>query len=177
MNKSQKVLLAINLLGGAAVLGSYAWGLLAHPGTTGILWGGIPTKAIPFCITSMILAAVGYLLFTVYLLFVLDPAKVKINIRAGFKGFHVLYLLILVPSALWMPLTYAMLENPSNLTWLAIRIVLMLVGLGGLGLLSALLSIQPRSRVVLAAFICCIFFCIQTVLLDALVWPNFFHLP
>jgi hypothetical protein len=125
----------------------------------------------------MVLAAVGYILFTVYLLFVLDPDKVKINIRAGFKGFNVLYLLILIPSALWMPLTYAMLDNPSNLTWLGIRIALMLVGLGGLGLLSALLSIQPRSRVLLTAFIGCIFFCIQTVLLDALVWPNFFRLP
>jgi hypothetical protein len=125
----------------------------------------------------MVLAAAGYILFTVYLLFVLDPDKVKINIRAGFKGFNVLYLLILIPSALWMPLTYAMLDNPNNLIWLAIRIALMLVGLGGLGLLSALLSIQPRSRVLLTAFIGCIFFCIQTVLLDALVWPNFFRLP
>ncbi|KAF0106480.1 MAG: hypothetical protein FD146_2571 [Anaerolineaceae bacterium] len=177
MDKQKKILLFINLLGGSAVLGSYAWGLLSHPGAAGRLWGGIPAGAVPFYIASMVLAAIGYLLFSGYLLFVLDPAKVKINIRAGFKGFNVLYLLILAPSALWMPLTCAMLDNPGNLLWFAIRFALMLVGVGGLGMLSALLSIQPRSRKLLAAFIGGIFFCIQTVLLDALVWPNFFRLP
>jgi hypothetical protein len=177
MTKDQKILLGINILGGIAVLGSYAWGLITHPGTGSLLWGTIPAGAIPFYIASMFLAATGYMLFTVYLLLLLDPAKVKINIRAGFGGFHTLYLLILIPSALWMPLTYAMVAAPSNLIWFGIRLVLMLVGLGGLGMLSALLSIQPRSRLLLAAFIGCIFFCIQTVLLDALVWPNFFVLP
>jgi hypothetical protein len=177
MTKDQKILLGINILGGTAVLGSYAWGLIAHPGTGGLLWGNVPAGAIPFYVASMILAAIGYILFTVYLLFILDPVKVKINIRAGFNGFRTLYLLILIPSALWMPLTYAMIAAPSNLIWFGIRLALMLVGLGGLGMLSALLSIQPRSRLLLAAFIGCIFFCIQTVLLDALVWPNFFVLP
>jgi hypothetical protein len=177
MKGQKKTLLLINLLGGSAVLGSYAWGALAHPGSASLLWGGIPAGAAPFFVASMILAAIGYLLFTGYLLFVLDPAKVKINIRAGFKGFHVLTLLMLVPSALWMPLTHAMLANPSNLLWLAIRFALMLVGLGGLGMLSALLSIRPRSRLLLAAFIGGIFFCIQTVLLDAFIWPNYFTLP
>jgi hypothetical protein len=177
MTKDQKILLGINLLGGIAVLGSYAWGLIAHPGTGSLLWGNIPAVAIPIYTACMFLAAIGYLLFTVYLLFLLDSAKVKINIRAGFGGFHTLYLLILIPSALWMPLTYAMLAAPSELIWFGIRFVLMLVGLGGLGMLSALLSIQPRSRLLLAAFIGCIFFCIQTVLLDAFIWPSLFVLP
>jgi hypothetical protein len=177
MTKDQKILLGINVLGGTAVLGSYAWELLAHPGTGNLLWGNVPAGAIPFYVASMLLAAIGYILFTVYLLFILNPDKVKINIRAGFGGFHTLYLLILIPSALWMPLTYAMIAAPSNLIWFGIRLALMLVGLGGLGMLSALLSIQPRSRLLLAAFIGCIFFCIQTVLLDALAWPNFFVLP
>jgi hypothetical protein len=177
MTKDQKILLGINVLGGAAVIGSYAWGLLTHPGTGNLLWGTIPAGAIPFYVASMILAAIGYILFTVHLLFILDPAKVQINIRAGFGGFRTLYLLILIPSALWMPLTYTMIAAPSNLIWFGIRLVLMLVGLGGLGMLSALLSIQPRSPRLLVAFIGCIFFCIQTVLFDALVWPNFFVLP
>lgn len=177
MQKDQKILLGINLLGGTAVIGSYAWGLIAHPGTGSVLWGNIPAGAIPFYVASMILAAIGYLIFTVTLLFGLDPAEVKVNIRAGFRGFQTLYLLILIPSALWMPLTYAMLAAPSELLWFGIRLVLMLVGLGGLGMLSALLSIQPRSRLLLAAFIGCIFFCIQTVLLDAFIWPSFFVLP
>ncbi len=177
MTKDQKILLVINLLGGTAVIGSYVWGLITHPGTGSLLWGSVPAAAIPFYAASMILGAIGFLVFTAYLLFGLDPAKVKISIRAGFGGFRTLYLLILVPSALWMPLTYATLAAPSNLLWFGIRLVLMLVGLGGLGMLSALLSIQPRSRRLLAAFIGCIFFCIQTVLIDALIWPNFFVLP
>lgn len=177
MAKDQKILLGINIIGGAAVIGSYVWGLLAHPGTGNLLWGTIPAGAIPFYVASMLLAAMGYLLFSAYLIFILNPVKVQINIRAGFRGFHTLYLLILIPSALWMPLTYAMIDAPSNLLWFGIRLVLMLVGLSGLGMLSALLSIQPRSRLLLAAFIGCIFFCIQTVLIDAFIWPNFFVLP
>jgi hypothetical protein len=37
----------INLLGGFAVLSSYAWGFVAHPETVGALWGGVPEALRP----------------------------------------------------------------------------------------------------------------------------------
>ena len=177
MSKDQKVLLWINLLGGSAVIGSYAWGILTHPGTGNLLWGNIPSRAIPPYIVSMIFGALGYLFFTYYLIFFFNPSQMTIQIKAGFRGIHTLYLLILIPSAFWMPLTYAMLSSPSSFLWISIRFALMLVGLGGLGMVSALLSIRPRSRLLLTTVISCIFFCFQTAFIDAFIWPSYFVLP
>lgn len=176
MNREKKGLFALIIIGGFAVLASYVWGVLAHPGTAGLLWGNIPPKAIPYYTASMLLAALGFLVFTHYLLLSLDLGREKINLPRGYRSFLVLYGLILIPSALWVPLIYWMLDHPGDLVWLAIRLVLFLVGLGALGMMSALLNIQPRSPRLLAAVIGCIFFCIQTVLLDAFVWPNYFLL-
>lgn len=177
MSKDQKILLWINLLGGSAVIGSYAWGILTHPGTGNLLLGNIPSTAIPAYIVSMIFGALGYLFFTSYFIFFFKPSEMTIQTKAGFRGIHTLYLLILIPSALWMPLTYAMVSSPSSFLWISIRFSLMLVGLGGLGMVSTFLVIRPRSRLLLAAVISCIFFCFQTAFLDAFIWPSYFVLP
>ena len=42
MNPHKRSLLWITAAGGAAVLGSYAWFLLAHPELGGQFWGGVP---------------------------------------------------------------------------------------------------------------------------------------
>lgn len=177
MDHRKKVLLWLNILAGTVVLVSYAWGLATHPSAVDALWGGIPPWLRTICTVNMILAALGYLAFTAYLLFVLDLETVHLGIQAGFKAFNVLYALILVPSALWMPLTFAYLAHPGNLLWLAIRLVLFIVGLAALGLLSALLNIRPREPTWFfwLAFSGAIFFVIQTALLDTLIWTYFFN--
>jgi hypothetical protein len=75
-----------------------------------------------------------------------------------------------------MPLTFVMIESPSAGTWLAIRLVLYLVGLSSLGLLAALLTLKPRGKswahwLAVAGIIG---FCFQTAILDALVWTSLF---
>jgi VanZ family protein len=87
-----------------------------------------------------------------------------------------LYTVILVPSALWMPLTFAMMQQPSSGLWLAIRLTLAFVGTGSLGLWVALLTLRPRQPAWAygLAVIGCMVFCVQTALLDAWVWPAFF---
>ena len=174
---SQRALFVlINVVGGIAVLGSYAWGIATHPGTSGQVWGGVPESLKPMYTLSMLLAAVGYFPFTSYVLFRLDPERVRIAGRFGFETFLLLYTLVLAPSALWMPLTFAMLEAPGNLLWVAIRIVLFAVALGSAGILAALLLSRPRPTGVhfALAVVGGVAFCIQTVLLDAFVWPAFF---
>ena len=177
MSKDQKVLLWINLLGGSAVIGSYAWGILTHPGTGNLLWGNIPLAAIPPYIISLLFGALGYLLFTRYLLFYFKPTEMTVQIKAGFRGLHILYLLILIPSAFWMPLAYTMLSSPSNLLWFCIRFTLLLVGLGALEMVFAFLSIRPRSRLLNAGITSSIFFCFHTAIIDAFIWPGYFVLP
>ena len=112
MHTSRRSLLWLNLLGGSAVLGSYGYGLASNPLTRGDLWGAVPESLRPLYTTSMLLAAAGYFAFSFFVFFRLDPQRTRILGRYGFGAFHALYALILLPSALWMPLTFAMLESP-----------------------------------------------------------------
>lgn len=174
MHRQRRRLILINVLGGVAVLGSYAWGLATQP-DPGRVWGGVPPTLQPLYTVSMLLAAAGYFPFSYLVIFRIDPERVRIG-GFGYDIFALLYALILAPSALWMPLTFGMLAAPSAALWLAIRLVLFAVGAGSLGMLAALILRRPRSidALDIAAIAGCIAFCVQTALLDALVWPAYF---
>jgi len=176
MHPMRRSLLWLNVLGGIAVLGSYVHGLASNPLTRGAVWGDVPEALRPFYTINMFLAAAGYFAFSSYVFRQLDPARTRIAGRFGFGAFHVLYALILVPSALWLPLTFEMLAAPSAWLWLVIRIDLALVGLGSLGLMGAIASAQPPGApgARRLALLGTLFFCLQTALLDALIWPAYF---
>jgi len=167
-------LAALNVLGGLAVLGSYADGL-ARPGAAAALWGGVPDGLRPLYTVSMLLAAAGYFPMTGAVLFGIDATRARVA-RFGYGLFVSLYALILLPSALWMPLTFEMVAAPSPLLWAAIRACLALVGLGSLGVLAALALVRPGPPPALRALALAgaAAFCLQTAVLDALVWPAFF---
>jgi hypothetical protein len=168
-------LIALNAAGGAAVLGSYAWGL-SQPGLGDALWGGVPESVRPLYTANMLLAAAGYFLFSHFVLFRLAPASTRIAGRFGFGLFHLLYALVLVPSALWLPLTAHALASPGPLAWAAVVFDLLLVAIGSLGLLVALATLRPApARGRRAALLGLLPFCLQTAVLDALVWPAWFH--
>lgn len=169
-------LLAVNLLGGTAVLGSYLWGMLARPDAFASLWGGVPEALRPVYTVNMLLAAGGYFLFTHYLAFRL-PTDHRVGSRPGLPLVTLLYLMVLVGSALWLPLTVAVIDHPSTLAWWAVRLVLSVVGLASLGLLTVVLSARPVERGRIAALVGAIPFCIQTALLDATIWPLYFPAP
>ncbi|MDM8000827.1 MAG: hypothetical protein QUS33_12780 [Dehalococcoidia bacterium] len=177
MNTQQWILIAINVVGGVLVLGSYVQGLLAHPDNRNVLWGSIPASVQPFYTVSMVSAALGYFAFTYYVLFRIDAASVRVGNQFGFWVFYVIYALILLPSALWMPLTYAAVGSHSTGLYWVIRVVLAVVGLGSLALLAALLSLRTdgSSYAYWLAVAGSAAFCIQTAVLDALVWPAFFR--
>ena len=176
MHAAKRRMLWINALGGGAVLASYAHGIASNPLTRGDVWGGVPDSLRPLYTVSMLAAAAGYFAFSYFVLFRLDPARTHIGNRFGFGAFNALYGLILVPSALWMPLTFAMLANPSGELWWAIRATLGLVGIGSLGLVAALLAVQSPGATGArwVAVLGSAAFCFQTAILDALVWPAFF---
>ena len=146
LHRAKVALLIINVLGGA-VLGSYVDGFLAHPRSASALWGNVPAFLLPFYTASMLAAAAGYLAFTFFILVRLDPDETMIAGRFSYRAFLWLYAAILAPSALWMPLTFAILAAPSPVPWVVIRIVLAIVGLAALALLVALLGTRPGSHV------------------------------
>lgn len=176
MHPDKRTMLWINIIGGVAVLGSYAHGLLTNPETAAGVWGGVPESLKPAYTVSMFSAAAGYLLFTHFLFFRTDPDETRVADRFDLKLFNVLYVIVLLPSALWMPLTFAMLDDPSGGIWFLIRLVLAVVGVGSLGLIAALVGLRPR-RPALSYWLAVagsVAFALQTALLDALVWPAYF---
>lgn len=164
----------INLIGGIAVLGSYAHGIATHdqPGTA--LWGGVPAAIRPVYQLSMLAATAGYLMFTYVLLLHTQPHEVRVA-GHGFDLFNVVYLVILIPSALWMPLTFAYLAQPSAALWLAVRGVLLLTGAGAVAMCVALWQLRPAPPLRSLALVGALCFAFQTAVLDALVWPAFFR--
>ena len=178
MDANKRRLIVILLIGGLAVLGSYLWGVQIRSDVSQILWGGVPEIIRPLYTVNMFLAAAGYFLFTFFILYRLEPEKAKAISRFGYTVFQILYLAILIPSALWLPLTFLAVDQSSQgLLWL-VRVVLIVVGAASIGVLLALHKVRPpqSTGAYRLALVGSIFFCIQTVILDAIVWAVFFRL-
>ena len=174
--RAQLALIAIIVVGGIAVLASYVHGYVTHPHIGWDIWGGVPESLRPLYTISMIGAAAGFFPFTLFILLRIDPGRYQFGPGLGYRVFLILYALVLGGSVAWMPLTYRMLEAPSIAVWTAILGALTLVACGSIGLLVGLLKVeQPRSvRWYRLAFVGCLLFCWQTVVLDAIVWTYYF---
>ena len=176
MGTQQLVLLVINILGGAAVILSYVFGLNSQAGGANVLWGGVPTNIRPLYSVSMILSALGYFAFLYFILFQLNPGEVSISGIFGFSLFYAIFILILLPSAFWMPLTNIYVGNPSPGVWIGVRTVLALVGLASIALVWALLTLQTRTPAVpyWLALAGSGYFAFHTAILDAVIWAALF---
>jgi hypothetical protein len=178
MHAKKRLMILINLIGGIAVLGSYAIGIITHTDAGQTLWGGVPQSIRPFYTAGIFLAATGYFAFTYFILFRLDPNETQVSNRFGFGLFNALYLAILFPSALWMPLTFQAIERSSlELLWL-VRLVLIVVGTASVSLFVAVLKVTPRQPLWAhrIALVGSVVFCFQTAILDAILWSAFFWL-
>lgn len=177
MNQSKKIKwMMINLLGGATVIGSYIYGFLTHSNASQILWGSVPAGLRPIYTACMLAAAAGYFALA-YFVFRLDILETRVFDRFGFEIFNFLYLLVLVPSALWMPLTLSAIERSSVILIWVVKLDLALVAAGSLGLLLAVVTTKPRpstTRYILAILGSAVL-CLQTVVLDAIVWSFYFY--
>jgi hypothetical protein len=118
---------------------------------------------------SMLLAAAGYFPMTLFVLGLVREGR-----QAGTAT--ALYAAILVCSAAWLPLTCAMFARPSAALWWTIRIDLAMVGLASLAVLALVLRERsvPVSPLWIAAVAGAVAFCLQTALLDPIVWPAYF---
>ena len=176
MDEQKIWFLVINALGGFAVIASYAAGLISHPNTEELLWGRITPALKPVYLVSMPLAAVSYLLFFYFIFFHIDANTVRIGGFDGFLVLDVIFMVILVFSAFWMPLTYKLIETQWSGWWFYLRLVLFAVGLASLALLYSLLIIdqkEPAWSYRLAVAGAAVFF-IQTGIIDAFIWPALF---
>jgi len=177
MGMQQIILLIINVIGGAAVIGSYIFGLGGQSGGANVLWGGVPANIRPLYTVSMILSALGYFAFLYYIFFRLDPAQTSIAGVAGFTLFYVIFFFMLIPSAFWMPLTNLYVTSPGTGIWIWIRVVLALVGLASIALVWALLTLQGKVPGISywLAVVGSAYFAFHTAILDAVVWAWLFR--
>ena len=176
MNAPQIILLVINLIGGAAVIGSYIYGLNAQSGGASVLWGGVPENARRLYGISMIVSAIGYFAFLFYIFFRLEPGQVSIAGVGGFTLLYVIFICILLPSALWMPFTNLYVSNPNPGLWVGIRLVLMVVGIASVALVLSLITMEGKVSGVSywAAVVGAGYFAFHTAVLDAVVWAALF---
>ena len=174
MNTNQKIFLAINIIGGILVLGSYYLGLRGGK-SVDMLWGGVPVNIRSIYTISMILCAIAYFIFFAYIMGGLGTDALNSTFLMGEKLYLVLFILILGASALWMPLVNVMAVNPGTVVWVGIRLVLAIVALASLGVFIALLTINPRPTGLFyySALIGMLWFSIHTGILDAILWPYF----
>lgn len=159
------------------MIASYIFGINAQPGGADALWGGAPENIRPVYFVSMILAATGYFAFLYYIFFRLKPHEVKISETLGFNGLYLIFIGILVPSAFWMPLTNFYVNDPGEALWLAIRLVLTIVGLASLALVWVLVRMKGKVKGTpyRLALLGSGYFTFHTLILDALLWTALFR--
>jgi hypothetical protein len=176
MDSRQIILLLINVIGGVAVIGSYILVIATHQQGADAFWGGVPLSARSVYTASMLLSALGYFAFIYFTLFRLDTASVKIAGSFNYSLFYAVFAVILGASALWMPLTASYLSNYSAGMWFLVRLILILVAAGSIGLVLALLGIQPRPSgwAFWLAVVGAAYFAFHTTVLDAVIWPVLF---
>lgn len=167
---SRTIFYVLNIVGGLAVLGSYAWGIGLYPELREAFWGGVPESLRGLYTMNMFFAAAGYIATFAFFL--------SHRHRSQFGELYWCYLLVLLPSALWLPLTVAVLQHPSELLWRFIRVDLLAVALGAVLMLKHVLKTENSSKIArgLTAF-GLLFFILQTLVLDGFVWPAYFELP
>lgn len=168
-------LASLNLIGGVAVLSSYVLAFAYAPAVREGLWGGLPEDLRPLYTANMLLAALGYFPFTA--LFVFGEAAHPGAREPGHPRYLLIaYALVLIPSALWVPLTAWVIASPSLLLWYGVRLDLFLVAVGAAMILAETFQHARAKRSVVGTLPLAgaIPFFVQTGILDALIWPAFY---
>tara|TARA_B100001123_G_C15224287_1_gene992567 strand:- start:335 stop:862 length:528 start_codon:yes stop_codon:yes gene_type:complete len=170
MIKKRNILfLLVNLILGFAVILSYIWGLVYYPEYGSALWGKVETNNIPYIIFSMMLAAVGYFVFSFYFL---KYKKFQTFNTLEYLYILSLYIVILFFSALWMPLSIGFINTNNNFFLILDLVSLYLVGISSLLLTIFLIQDKSLRRKliwklsVLGGFQ----FTFHTLIIDAIYW-------
>ena len=167
----------INIILGSFLLFTYYRGVTNNPDIAPKLWGGVPPYLTSYIVGFMFIGAIGYFFFTYYLTFKINHETVLFFNRYNFSYIIILYLLILIPSCVWIDLSLLYIKSGNPLIWKLIVIVLYTVGLSSIMLLIALLNINPNNGSILykLAIYGCACFSFHTMFLDGLLWTIFFH--
>ena len=174
----QKItLVLINLIFGSMVLYSYYAGVTKEPTLSVKLWGGVPLILQPFIVGCMFISAVGYFFFTYNFLSNVNPDNVMFLNKFNYWYLHIVYLLVLIPSMLWIDLTYKYMRSGNIFDWYVVVAVLFCVAIASiiLFLFTVDTKFDNKSFIYLGSVFGASFFVFHTFFLDGLIWTVFFH--
>ena len=174
----QKItLVLINLIFGSMVLYSYYAGVTKEPDLSVKLWGGVPSILQPFIVSCMFISAIGYFFFTYNFLVNVNPDNAMFLNKFNYWYLHILYLLVLIPSMLWIDLTYKYMKSGSTFDWYVVVAVLFCVAIASIILFLFIVDtkIEDKNFIYLASVFGGSFFVFHTLFLDGLIWTVFFH--
>ena len=171
------ILLLINIIFGSLVLFSYYNGVTKNPDLSLKLWGGVPEILRPYIVGSMFIAAFGYFFFTYNFIVNVDLQSTKFFGKFSTLYLYAIYLLILIPSSLWIDLTFKYMESGLTIDWLYVVSILYCVGISSVFLFLFIIDSGDASKqfIYLASFIGGCFFVFHTLFLDGILWTSFFH--
>lgn len=173
MKINQKLFLTINLIGGILVLTSYYWGIQSDKGIEAF-WGGVPNDLRSVFMFSMLISATSFFIFSIYIFKNIRTELLQSSL-GGVLPYLILFGVIQLASALWMPLVGIMISNPTTILWIGIRMVLIAVPLAALVIFFLLLKLSPKQSdfFYYSTLISLTIFLIHTGILDAVIWPYF----
>ena len=178
LTKEKSLLILVNIVFGVILLFSYYYYIKYGGVSAKILWGrSFSVKNL--YVTSMVLAAIGYLLLLGFSIF---KTMNSTKNRALLSNLIIIQCLILVMSMLWLPLTLFYIKEGRNTnTMLAILIVLFIVGIAGFKQIRIIQNLTPESTsyakmTQTASVVGAGVFFIHTFLFDFIGWSyGFFH--
>jgi len=173
------VLLSINLIFGSMVLLSYYLGVnrLKDAGKDpALLWGGVPDVLQPIIVLFMFLGAIGYFFFTYNFLVNVNPEEVLFLNKFKFWTLHMLYLLIFIPSMLWIYQTINYMESGTQFDWILTVCILFTVAISSVVLFLFTIDLKTDNTFMYLSSVCgAAIFTFHTLFLDGLIWTIFFH--
>ena len=125
----------------------------------------------------MFISGIGYFFFTYNFLMNVDPQNVMFLNRFSYWSLHIIYLLVLIPSMLWIDLTYKYIKSGSAFDWYVVVIILFCVAVASiiLFLFTIDTKFDNKNFIYLASVFGVSFFVFHTLFLDGLIWTVFFH--
>ena len=161
------VFLLTNIILGLGVILSYLWGIISNDDPS-LLWGRVNENHIPYIVLSMLLGAIGYLIFSSFFLYI---KKLNSLTFKQFKYLINLYICILFPSSLWMPLSVLYLNTGNKLILVTDLLCLYIVGLSSLLLTKFIIDNKiENSMIWKLSVIGGLQFVFHTLILDAVYW-------
>ena len=170
-------LIIINLIFGGMVLYSYYIGLNKEPELSLKLWGGVPAILQPIITGSMFISAIGYFCFTYNFLVNVDVENILFLNTFNYWFLNIVYLLILIPSMLWINLTFKYMKSGNPFDWYIVVAILFCIAIASIILFLFIVDTKYENNtfIYLVSVIGGSFFVFHTLFLDGFIWTVFFN--